>query len=108
MFTTFNNCHFSFFEQYENLRAQATTMKDRYEERILEIEGDKDTLAKARGDLKERVRQLQVAVQKAEVQADVAAAAAAVAGTTTEAGKASHAVVADEVSGQTSRKSTVC
>ncbi len=50
-------------------------MKDRYEERIQEVEGEKNSVDKKREELVERVGQLQIAVQKAELQARTAAAA---------------------------------
>ena len=62
------------------MRSQATTMKERYEDRIQEVEGEKETLEELRDKFKDQIRQLQTALQKANVQVEAATAAAAVAG----------------------------
>ena len=62
------------------MRSQATTMKERYEDRLQEVEGEKETLEELRDKFKDQIRQLQTALQKANVQVEAATAAAAVAG----------------------------
>jgi uncharacterized protein YeeX (DUF496 family) len=36
--------------QYENLRSQATAMKDKYEDRINDLESERDTLEEERNE----------------------------------------------------------
>ncbi|CAG5122408.1 unnamed protein product, partial [Candidula unifasciata] len=66
-------------EKYDNLRTQAAAMKERYEKRIGELEGEKDEEEEKRNELSERakeqrqelqqrVQQLQQEVQQLKVQ----------------------------------------
>ena len=70
--------------QYDNLRGQATAMKQRYEDRISELEQEVETMAT-------RQKELQQQLQQSRQQLQTAAA------TTTVSGGASAADVATEV-----------
>ena len=52
-------------------------MKERYEDRIQEVEGEKETLEELRDKFKDQITQLQTALQKANVQVEAATAAVA-------------------------------
>ena len=74
-------------------------MKERYEDRLREIEGEKEALEGSREKFKEQIRQLQTALQKANVQVEAATAAAAVAGTQPAGGsKLDRSAINGEVS----------
>ena len=45
--------------QYENLRSQATAMKDKYEDRINDLESERDTLEEERNEALERANKQQ-------------------------------------------------
>ena len=73
-------------------------MKERYEDRIREVEAEKESLEQTRDKLREQSRQLQIALQKANVQVEAATAAAAVVGAQPAAGaKMDRSAVTGEV-----------
>lgn len=45
--------------QYENLRSQATAMKDKYEDRINDLESERDTLEEERNEALEHANKQQ-------------------------------------------------
>ena len=65
------------FPQYEKLRAQATTMKDKYEERIQTLEEERDEAAEDAGksaqtaELQQEVQTLRQQLQQARADAKV-------------------------------------